>query len=472
MSNLEYIGAGVVENLDVSIRSYVVSKMANNLSSGQIDDTLNGIFAPYAAKSYVDSRDALNATQAYIQQQDNLRLKLAQKDSPNGIAALDANGKVNQQRINLPITQKYPRAFWSPDAYHASPVLLSTSTETAVYTCNITDPGYDYKVVVFGRLDGLSAVDGMYPIVSVRVGGVSGNVIAQGRGISDSYNYYGIDDFERNTTNGMGGPDFWTETILSGSAGFGRCNGTDAVWGKSGTSPREIDYRRTGPDAVTFDDWQEINWLCTDGAENTTVVAASPCRHRIVGRRNEARTKYVALVTEGATSTGPYLSAVSARFVYANGGAEANLGGPIGFNLLPNDLMTTRFGTASGKRWFQLLRNGSNLLHVEDTGGVTAMGSDARGWGFGYRAGYVETFGVPSGQVAPPSMGFMTINDLPADADGSSYGMVNIIPTGLHNQLVNTGSKTLTVSLNRSSTAGAVAASTYHPELYVAVVKA
>lgn len=468
---LEYVGPVIDQNTHVSYRSYVTSKMANNLTVSQIDTAITNALNSYSTKSYVDSRDALNATQSYIQAQDNLRVRLSQKDVANGVPALNSVGRMDPARISAPSTQRWPRAFWSPASYPGTPTILSSSTETQVYTCAITNPGYNYKVLVFGSIDGLTSVDGLYPIVSVRVGaGVTGPVVAQGRGIKDSYNYLSIDNFDRVTSGNLGGAQYWEEDTISGSGGVAECNGSSFVWSKSGTNLHSMLYKRLGSDATTDDDYQEISWSCTNPGERTTGPLGTPHYNQVCGRMSADKQSYVGFRMVGPQSLGDNNWLV--QCVYAVGGVEDTLGSSVSLIQNSDDVFTSRQGTSSGKRYFQFLRNGTSFLTVQDTGNVTAMGNSNLNWGFKVRAGLKETLGVPVDQCRPASMNWITMNDLAPGVDGSSYGPINLHPVGLQSQSVLSGAQTLTVTVNRSSSLGTVGIYPVDPSLYVVAVPA
>ena len=153
MAGLQYVGKTVGANPDLVYKDYVGLVKNADLTIAEIDNVINTGLAGYATIGYVDTRDALNATKAYVDAGDALRLHAAQKTIANGVCPLDATGRVPPIRIDAPLTQKWVRGPWTPPAYHAAPVSVATA-ETTLYTCPVTDPGYPYKLVVFGMLDG------------------------------------------------------------------------------------------------------------------------------------------------------------------------------------------------------------------------------------------------------------------------------------------------------------------------------
>lgn len=143
---------------------------------------------PFVLKSYVDEQDAYNATKAYIDNKDAERLRLNRINVNNGVPGLDAKGKVDIARVNVPSTQRYPMGIWSPAAYNAG-VVTATNSETTVYTCSVADPGFAYRLLVTGQVDVTTSLDGEYPIIRVREDSTIGTLVAMGRGNPQSYNH-------------------------------------------------------------------------------------------------------------------------------------------------------------------------------------------------------------------------------------------------------------------------------------------
>jgi len=179
---LKNLGAQISDNADLVYEDYIDVVKAADLTSGQVDDRINSGLAGYATKSYVDAQDALNATQAYVDAGDAARVRTSTKDVPNGVPGLDTGGRVSGNRINLPSDQKYNAGPWSPPAY---PGATSVTTETTLFTCPVTDPGFPYKLMVFGQLEASSNLN-EYPIVYVRQGSSTGPIVATGAGIEQA----------------------------------------------------------------------------------------------------------------------------------------------------------------------------------------------------------------------------------------------------------------------------------------------
>lgn len=436
--------------------------MSSNLTTTEIDNTITSALSGYVAQTYVDVQDELNATQFYIQQQDNLRLKLAQKDVANGVPSLDSTGRINPVRVGGSVSQRYPRGFWSPTAYNASSVLVSTNSDTEVYTCGVTDPGYTYKLLVFGTFDGLSSTDGIAPVVSVRVGDTTGPIIAQGRGSLDSYNYWAWDNFNRIVFSGLGGSDYWEETYTGTAPGTIYVDGNQTRWNASGSSTdRQGFFRKTGPSATTYDDWQEITLRMSHAPEDTTDLGGR-CRLYLYGRVNSSHSQHVYCYWDGRDTL---------HYGYSTAGSEVEIS-THSLSMSEGDTLRLRCGADAGnKRLFEFLKNTTSLATWDDSSSsVTQMGANNRGWGWGIRPGGKDFLLALWAQTEPPGIDWITINDTIPGTDASSYAPVNVQPLNLASQSSWTGSKTLTVTVNRSANSSAVALTTARPNLHVIAV--
>lgn len=188
MSSLRYVGATPTAPQDLINKAYITNVLlAANLSQDTINSLISAGFSSYATKTYVDQQDALLATEDDIDAGDATRLHLSQVGVNSGVAGLGSTGRVDSARISVPSTQRWAKAFWSPSSYNATAV-TATTTETTVYTCPVSDPGFTYKLLVFGTVEGTVSLDnGEYPIVYVRVGSTSGQIVAYGGGTAESY---------------------------------------------------------------------------------------------------------------------------------------------------------------------------------------------------------------------------------------------------------------------------------------------
>ncbi|UTQ78017.1 hypothetical protein [Mycolicibacterium phage Kashi_SSH1] len=113
MGTLKYVGRPVADDPDLAYRGYVSSVKAADLSTEAIDQTINNGLNTYASKVSVDDGDSLLATPQYVTDGDDTRLRLAQRGAPNGIAPLDAMGRIPASFIDAPTTQRWTRGPWA-----------------------------------------------------------------------------------------------------------------------------------------------------------------------------------------------------------------------------------------------------------------------------------------------------------------------------------------------------------------------
>lgn len=462
---LRYVGPPVAEDDDVAYRGYVAEAMSADITAAEIDALIADKLSDYATKDYVAERDALNATPAYVDAGDATRLKLAHKDAPNGVPALDQFGRVDRARINAPSTQRYPKGLWTPTSYGTGQVSVSDSSEVQLFPpVTVTDPGYPYRLAVFGSIDAFSgSTDRNAPRIVVRVGSASGPIIASGIGCSENYGHFGSDMFDRELPNlGPG----WSETWTGPGNGHARTDGTTAIYSIDGTSNARVGlFRRVGADAVTATNYQTIRWQNNLHCEEGSAFGTS-ARNLIHGRMS----------ADGTHWAGFALDAGNARFAYRAGGNMV-LGSPV---TCPNDASAQFYaylGTEQGERHFRLVRNGQTVLEHHDASGVTSMGPDYRGWGFGFRAGNYESFGISTRQARPASLHYIYVYDnTPDQSIQLSYAPTMIMPDQVASQPVRTGATTLHVRLMRhlwgSTTYSVWGGYDHHPNLSVLAIPA
>jgi hypothetical protein len=189
---LDYVGPTPTHPNDLVPKSYLDGLTAQNIDQATVDALISAGFAPYATRAYVDQQDALLATKAYVDAGDAGLLHKAQINVNSGGAivgmpGLDASGKVDPARVNVPSQQTYPAAYYSPAAYNGATVTASGNGETTVYTTTIPDQGHLYQITeIYGVVDVHTAHDGEPPVARVRLGSAGGQVLAIGAGSSDS----------------------------------------------------------------------------------------------------------------------------------------------------------------------------------------------------------------------------------------------------------------------------------------------
>lgn len=432
------------------------------MSIAAIDNAINAQLSGFATVSYVDGRDALNATQAYIDAQDNLRLKLAQKNIANGIPSLDANGRVAPARINAILTQKYIAGPWSPNSYHTVPVDITT--EQTLYSLSISDPGFPYKLMVFGQVDGRNDLESEYAVINVRAATATGEIIAQGISGSDSAenSVPGLGDEFQYVSTGLN-PTDWASTDMDGGAGNYNVNGSALVWGDVGNNFHSIRYRRIKPeDKVTHTDYQKLR-MQVGSVAGETPFGGGDQWFRLCGRMSDAENSWAGIRFTHNTCW----------FEYASAGEPAVMGGA-GFSFLSGnpfslstpagttvDLLT---GTSNNVREYLAFSNDVLVGGALDANGVTSVGPGFRGWGFW---GHADTRSFGFGQTSPPSVERLLIDDAPP-----SSGAITIVPNNPASLITRTGTTTLYVRAVSSGDFSGSLITPYRPKLSVFAVRA
>lgn len=154
---MKYVGANPVNSTDVATLGYVNSLGAANLSQSTVNTMITNALTGYVTKTYVDTQDALNATPAFVDAGDAAKLHLAQINNANGVAGLDATGRVPVARINRTGSQRWPKPYYTPSTYFASDTTYNGSAggavnEQVIYTYSLPDPGMTYRLLVFGSI--------------------------------------------------------------------------------------------------------------------------------------------------------------------------------------------------------------------------------------------------------------------------------------------------------------------------------
>jgi hypothetical protein len=464
----------------VGEREAVTAAMAGDSTQAQVDAYINGKLTPYVNRSYVTSQDNLNATKAYIDGQDNLRVKTAQKDVANGVAALQADGRISPNRINAPNNQRRPRTPWTPSSY-GTDTAISGPDETTLFTIPVTNPGYTHRLLVQGQIDGLTNTAATAPQINVRVGSATGTLIASGVGMFDSYNTLGGDTFNRTTTGSVGG--YWSEHNFQGSTGNPFCDGSSVSWNAEpapflGTpSPRVMMFLRSGDDATTYDDYQEITMVMASKPEWGGVgFGTSSGENHIYGRVNADRTQWVRFgIRPDTTDIGGATVTCLVTLTYNNGSYNPQQLAQVSRTVSNNDVWTAQFGTASGKRWYRLLLNGTDeVINYNDSGAQASMGLNHRAWGFGVRAGVLAVLLSSVRQSLPGRVDNITINDLPPGTDGNAYAPVTVMPVSVGTlPALSAAARTLHVTATRYAATGTITARpSFRPNLTVTAIPA
>lgn len=445
MAGLLYVGAPMGtavpgDDQDLVYRSYPVQVKTGDMSTGDIDTQINAALAAYIDKTYVDTQDGFNATQAYVDGGDGVttfgdggRVKLAQKDISLGVPSLDANLRVLTGKINAPNTQLWHRGPWSPASTISSQV--TAVAETTLFTCPITDPGYTYNLLVFAQFDGQVNIDnGEHPAILVRTGSITGEVIAMGRGLAHSYEGIAGTDAFTSSSNWASVLSYAPLTITGGAVvADGTLRMGQWIGAQMATDELYIKWQLTttglGGQAVYF---------CGDTAWNQYMA--------IDIANNSFPTHDQAQFFSGSGGATPTTSRVNRGTVY-----EPSAGFQIG------DTLEVRYDVPTNT--FTLTHNGVLAITYVDTNNNVTHGVNNR-----LVALMTNAHNSGGGFPGPGFENFVLGNGLLASAP------IKVRPTAT--QTAKTGATTLYVRLNRSGSAATVAVNPFNPQIYAIAVPA
>jgi len=185
---LSYVGPAATDTHDLVTLEYIQKVFTSvNMLQSQVDSLINTGLSGFVTVAYLTALVANNADKSFVDAGDATRLKLAQIGQPNGIVPLDDNGKVPVANINMVANQRFPQPFYSPEDYNAANVAATGATAQTLYTCPVPDPGFTYKLLVFGEVDTETSLDGAFSRIWVAVGSPTGPMVAVGAGQAETY---------------------------------------------------------------------------------------------------------------------------------------------------------------------------------------------------------------------------------------------------------------------------------------------
>lgn len=423
--------------------------MAANLTSGQATTEITNDLAGFATNTYAASQMVGLATPAYVLGQDAAYVALASIGTPNGPIALDVNGKVSPSLIGAPSTQLWPAPLFSPPSYPPTNVPAAPNSTQQVFTMPVNYPGFSYRLLVSGMLEGSTNKDTPQcaPQVTVNLGSPTGPLVAQGAGIGELYQW-GIAPLGTVSNVQLGNGSEWAQYYSS--TGFGTfCTQVAQVanwnfpsgngWGFATCRCRCLDpvfARTTGP-------FQQVS--ITLGSDGGGQWGAT---NDIYVRMDDTGTYYVRCAVHDN----------HADLYYSLGGGtsgEVQIGGDQSGPGYHNATGTTytlsagNFGTGQ-LRQFTLTQTIGGTTTTQatwnDTNNATAVGSSYQGWGFG--AGVGEAFSFPTfGEYGPSSTTQVQVFDPANPAQGTSTGQVLLVPQSMNLQSTLTTATTLYITL-------------------------
>jgi hypothetical protein len=411
--------------------AYVNSLLAQNLSQASVDTMINAAYnGVYVTKAYVDTQDVLNATKAFIDAGDATRLLLSSVGNHGSAAPLLSNGRIAPARISAASTQRWPKAFYTPAGYNTG-IVTAGGTETQLYPAvSVPDPGFVYKLFVSGLQDVYSNVDGEYAVIRVRVGSMTGPVIAGAYGLGESYPGGVLTQYTSGTN---------TYTVPSWAGAVDAiCLGAGGG-GQDGSSFFGIPRTGGGGQAGTFS-----SATLTRG---TTLPGGTGTLTAVVGVGGTNNTDGTASVVTG-TGVTPISGAGGPNSTSPDGSNGAGVG----------SLLVLNGQTYTGGVHQTVINNPS--------AGVTSAGNPPGGGGPGGTGGIVA--GDIGGTGAPGSIWFFAY-PLPNFPSASA----TIIPNPMNAQAAITGATSLYVTIQRAGgTTSTQSASTVNPKLFIVLFPA
>lgn len=477
MAQLSYKGAALSSSQDVAYRPYAATLKNSDLSTSTVGTLIDAKLASYPSEAVIRGLDNLLVTTSFIDTQDSYRLIKELRAAPSGVAPLDNTGKIPVTHFPVASSQSWNGTPAIPITYNLDPVLLENGDPTtALYVCDIPDPGYPYRLLVFGQCDTSSTSDFHYPIVNVRVGSVSGTVIAKGAAAADGVvTHYMGDDFNRANNNTLG--ETWNVTYDGEGTGSEIAIFNNEALLKVANSPlnktRSVACQRIDPATkVTGTNYQRItfNVGSRSGSKLVDTAKQGYPYFRLYMRANDAFTQWCAFEVGNN----------EARFVYNTGSGERFFSQVTEITKkLEWEANTTWWAHAGGdwnsvsERLFTLYKmtydGPIKVLEIDDSSFYTVLGPNNRGWGFG-----LQNTLFLIGQTMSPSIDSIYINDmawpyepaaiLPYNASGTTFN-------GLTTLYVQVTSGSLSAPSGYAfPVSDALAFSSYRPHLMAMVV--
>ena len=190
MASLEYVGRFPDSDYAVMHKAGVDARFRQvSVDQQTVDDAVIPRRSDLVLPSYVQQQDSLTARKTYVDQQDALYELKSDRGAANGIAFLDANGKVPSTQ--LPAFQDYTPRFYNATTPDNTNWASQGVTERTLHTFSVPDPGYPYAILCFGHVGVRSSGNWSHAFVEVRRNSTTGTTIAQGYG-TESQSYHWI----------------------------------------------------------------------------------------------------------------------------------------------------------------------------------------------------------------------------------------------------------------------------------------
>lgn len=160
MPSLKYLGPDAVDAGDILGKLQTDNGFSGGVSSARLTEKVDAAVAPLATKTYVDNQDGLLVPQSYVDNQDGLNVPNTSVGIANGVASLDASGKVPLSQIStssLALAKiRGPYLFsWvgsaPPESYYDD----AGQWDQAIGSITIPAPGGSsvWRPLIFGRFE-------------------------------------------------------------------------------------------------------------------------------------------------------------------------------------------------------------------------------------------------------------------------------------------------------------------------------
>lgn len=448
------VGQAVVINQGTDKGAYVLTTLPPT-----VDSSWYKVPGPKATTMYVNARDNLYADLPYAQAGDAARVQIANKDAASGVLALGPTGRASPARFTEGTTQSYPQSFWTPTTYNNTVTGIVSDTE--LYPITVSDPGYPYKVLVYGTVEcrcdpvGVVATPGQYVTVMVRQGDpVTGAVVGMGQGGTDAYILPILADSDDFSFPSGLDPSKWAAIAGTGFNPIVVNTGTQSV---TPTSNERDLSQWIGPQPAgdrLMITWTNANmsfgslriYLCGNAPAWTSWAMLE------ITRQGPGAGADVAWIY-----TGTGLPSAAHGTAQKHGDIVGNVNSA-GVNILDYDPTNGTGGT------FTLHIDGVQILQWNDSGQVVTHGTGHQAVAVmtnsGDNVGAFQGYGIDNFAIADPTANVATT-------------AAHVIPVGFSAAPTTTGSgTTLHVRVNRGAGTTGQTVTNYHPSLCVTTVPA
>lgn len=176
MSSLRYVGKTSETDKDVVSRLRATSLLSSGTPSRtSATNDVTAAVIPYATKTYIDTQDATFALPSYYQERDSYNVQKSAKGQPNGVASLDAEGKIPVDQIPA-LGAGY---IYGPFGPTSTAVGSTSNTPLKIAEWQIGVQPFTFQPLVFGCVVAQSLLG--RSVIEVRMSNGSGPYASQTR---------------------------------------------------------------------------------------------------------------------------------------------------------------------------------------------------------------------------------------------------------------------------------------------------